>query len=438
MTANIKTVDKVNAVASEGLSSRPHIEEKKKKSVKGKKKNHKTAENKGRPRSHGMSNTSEYRSFYAARDRCTNPNHRQFKDYGGRSIQFRFGSFEEFYETLGPCPSSKSLERMDPDGHYEKGNVCWATRKQQAKNRRTSKQYIAKAARQKIFRNQAARASRKDISRLWNLGVRAYNEGGLSGFDLIEWNHLVERSGIDLPEPKRPNSSDSMIVLPSLTRPGHLSEISLCQPEDGPCHGCSGQGLLDPVQSIPLSMNLTEEWISLLSQCKSMSGAFIRLAPPSELAPTFIPPEAGLLVFGSYFARQERDSKTSTSRGATFLTAFELSKLVVSNLYRELYFPSLLIIPDLQVGCDPNEGMSDAMTVAIADVFKERLEAQNSTIIFAENLQYLGEAAATLIEYAFKEVRLDWFESHALDEDQQNLNTAPINLNKLDDLSNLL
>jgi hypothetical protein len=88
---------------------------------------------------HGMSFTPEWNSYHAAKKRCTKPSSKSSADYGGRGIEFRFASFEEFFAEIGPRPEPKfaySLERIDNNGHYEKGNVCWATKLQQARNRR--------------------------------------------------------------------------------------------------------------------------------------------------------------------------------------------------------------------------------------------------------------------------------------------------------------
>ncbi len=85
---------------------------------------------------HGMYGTSELESYQDAKYRCSNPRHYAWESYGGRGIKFRFESFEQFFAEIGPRPAGLSLDRINNDGHYESGNVRWATRKEQAANRR--------------------------------------------------------------------------------------------------------------------------------------------------------------------------------------------------------------------------------------------------------------------------------------------------------------
>jgi hypothetical protein len=84
--------------------------------------------------------TPEYKAYGNAKDRCQNPDNHAYSDYGGRGIEFRFASFNEFMDEMGPKPESKQLYSLDRwpnnDGHYEFGNVRWATRTQQQRNRR--------------------------------------------------------------------------------------------------------------------------------------------------------------------------------------------------------------------------------------------------------------------------------------------------------------
>jgi hypothetical protein len=80
--------------------------------------------------------SSEYQSYYAARQRCLNPKDARYVDYGWRGIEFRFQSFEQFFAVLGERPSGLLLGRINNNGHYEAGNVKWATRSEQQRNQR--------------------------------------------------------------------------------------------------------------------------------------------------------------------------------------------------------------------------------------------------------------------------------------------------------------
>lgn len=44
-------------------------------------------------------------------------------------------------ENLGPCPDGHSLDRIDTEGDYAPGNVRWADRTTQNRNRRPSSQW---------------------------------------------------------------------------------------------------------------------------------------------------------------------------------------------------------------------------------------------------------------------------------------------------------
>lgn len=91
-----------------------------------------------------MSKTSEYKTYAAAKNRCTNPNDLRYSDYGGRGIKFLFDSFEQFFLELGKRPKNYVLDRLDNDKGYEIGNLAWVTRSASQLNQRKRKTSLSK------------------------------------------------------------------------------------------------------------------------------------------------------------------------------------------------------------------------------------------------------------------------------------------------------
>jgi hypothetical protein len=73
-------------------------------------------------------------------NRCHKPNCPQYRYYGARGIEvcekWRF-DFWQFVADAPPKPDCRhSIDRINNDGHYEPGNIRWATQIEQYLNSR--------------------------------------------------------------------------------------------------------------------------------------------------------------------------------------------------------------------------------------------------------------------------------------------------------------
>lgn len=112
-----------------------------------------------------------YATWQNMRQRCRNPRHPRWPDYGGRGIFVceRWDDFTVFVADMGEPPEGASLDRMDNDGPYAPWNCRWATAAEQRANRRD---------------NAAVR--RQQYAAPWPFGVLTAEKhpdyGGVSGY----------------------------------------------------------------------------------------------------------------------------------------------------------------------------------------------------------------------------------------------------------------
>ena len=84
-----------------------------------------------------------YRIWRGMVDRCTRPNFRQWKDYGGRGItvcnEWRndYQNFKQWAYSNG-YDDNLTIDRKNNDGNYEPSNCRWIPFEEQMNNRRTN------------------------------------------------------------------------------------------------------------------------------------------------------------------------------------------------------------------------------------------------------------------------------------------------------------
>jgi len=138
---------------------------------------------------HGMRHTGVYQSWASMKTRVLNKNckdHRHYAKIFG-CIEPRWLLFEEFFKDMGERPLGMTLERINNNKGYSPDNCKWATRKEQANNK---KQNNGSKTKLKV---EDIRMILDDTDSLAKIGKK-YNVGQTAIFNIkhgISWKEVA-------------------------------------------------------------------------------------------------------------------------------------------------------------------------------------------------------------------------------------------------------
>lgn len=121
---------------------------------------------------HGGKGTRLYRIWSGLKNRCTNPNAKDFYRYGGAGVlvcpewRASFGSFRDWAVPAGYA-DNLYIDRVDSRGNYEPTNCRWVTPADSSRNQRNVKLSVESA--QRIRELVAAGASHSEVAKQFDV-----------------------------------------------------------------------------------------------------------------------------------------------------------------------------------------------------------------------------------------------------------------------------
>jgi hypothetical protein len=139
----------------------------------------------------------EYGIWKRMKQRCRDPNTNEYRYYGGRGISVCDAwqnNFWSWFHHLGRRPYGLMLERIDNDGHYEPGNVKWATPREQNNNKRMDN--LRKLTREDVEEIRSMRGVATSTALAFDYGVA-------SSVIISIWRNKTWTDGQDIPQPTK-------------------------------------------------------------------------------------------------------------------------------------------------------------------------------------------------------------------------------------------
>lgn len=347
-----------------------------------------------------------------ARQRCTNHKNPDYPSYGGCGIEVRFTNLAELIAAIGLPKPDQSLDRINPHGHYEVGNVRWACVAVQAANKKLSptNYHLSDAALiTKATDAVAQQLDRKHVAIAWVTMLRAYARGYLTTDEAASLAERIRYPGVleanfDLNTVfDYANETPGFIHLPALTLPGARVRL-----RSAPNNSSGKEGYLLPRQRLVGLEKLGPSWNVPPSVWKraldvvngGMGLLLLGKATPDLLLGGWI--EGACLALASALPAATRQSASffPMVKAIHVLDGFG-SPFKWDEVAHPILDDDVVIIPDFVLDCGPWGDLGSSLWT-VCRLLEYRAEHGRKTIIGAPSLASIPASVQNLVLGGFE------------------------------------